>query len=238
MGLGQHALDYATTSIAFYNNRYFDEYRGPISEIPKFKIDKGLEETDSITIGHDVWIGENVIFSGDVNVGHGSIIGAGTIVTKDIPPYSVVVNRNGHGEVIKSRFSDEICADLLQINWWDYNLPPIQSAIEVLIRKLNNQPPFASYSSLNATYSRLSPEDQQNFIARIENNAMQTFYKSFGIDKVSKQDLLELRIPYEDPKLFVDYLKKHDLSRFQKIDELPKFHFYLLSNSALHFQQL
>ena len=43
-----------------------------------------------ITIGDDVWIGANVVVTSGVSVGRGSIIGAGAVVTRDVPAYSVV----------------------------------------------------------------------------------------------------------------------------------------------------
>ncbi|QGY41956.1 maltose O-acetyltransferase [Pseudodesulfovibrio cashew] len=44
-----------------------------------------------ITIEDDVWIGANVVITSGVNIGHGSIIGAGAVVVRDIPPFSVAV---------------------------------------------------------------------------------------------------------------------------------------------------
>lgn len=48
-----------------------------------------------VNIGNDVWIGAHVLFPKSVTVGDGAVIGAGTIVTKDVPPYAVVVSRGG-----------------------------------------------------------------------------------------------------------------------------------------------
>src|SRR5690606_8442993 len=44
-----------------------------------------------VTIGHDVWIGTNAILTSGISIGNGAIIGAGSIVTKDIPPYAIAV---------------------------------------------------------------------------------------------------------------------------------------------------
>ena len=51
----------------------------------------GTTNDDTLKIGANVWIGAGVIVLGAVSVGHGSIIGAGSIVTKDIPPFSIAV---------------------------------------------------------------------------------------------------------------------------------------------------
>ena len=51
---------------------------------------QGMKERAPIVIGNDVWIGRRVIIMPGVRVGDGVIIGAGAVVTKDIPPYCVV----------------------------------------------------------------------------------------------------------------------------------------------------
>lgn len=74
---------------------------------------------EKINIGSDVWIGRNVTLLGDITIGHGAIIGAFSVVAKDIPPYAVVV---GNPCVIKRyRFSLERIEKLLRIQWWNRN---------------------------------------------------------------------------------------------------------------------
>ena len=70
-------------------------------------------------IGNDVWMGAGVMVCRNSIIGHGCVIGAGAIITKDIPPYSVVVG--APGRVIKKRFDDQTISRLLRCNWW--NLP-------------------------------------------------------------------------------------------------------------------
>ena len=64
-------------------------------------IEQGGTEPEPITIGNDVWIGRRVIIMPGVNIGDGCVIGAGAVVTKDIPPYSVA--GGVPAKVIKSR---------------------------------------------------------------------------------------------------------------------------------------
>lgn len=73
---------------------------------------------EKIIIGSDVWIGRNAVLLGGITIGHGAIIGAYSVVAKDIPPYAVVV---GNPCVIKRyRFTTEQIAELLKIAWWNW----------------------------------------------------------------------------------------------------------------------
>ncbi len=67
------------------------------------QVQKKFGEDPDLVIGNDVWIGSNAIILGGITIGDGCVIGAGTIVTKSIPPYSIVVGNPG--KVIKKRFS-------------------------------------------------------------------------------------------------------------------------------------
>ena len=70
-----------------------------------------------MNIGSDVWIGAGAAILAGVNIGHGAIIGARTVVTTDAPPYSVTVGNPGR--VVRLRFSAMQIAGLLQTAWWD-----------------------------------------------------------------------------------------------------------------------
>lgn len=72
----------------------------------------------SIRIGNDVWIGAHSIIRSGVTIGDGSVIGAGSVITKDVEPYTVVVGSN---RVIKQRFSDSIVESLLFMKWWKWD---------------------------------------------------------------------------------------------------------------------
>lgn len=58
------------------------------SDIPM--MDQGMTEAEPVVIGNDVWIGRRAIIMPGVTIGDGSVIGAGAVVTKDVPPYAVV----------------------------------------------------------------------------------------------------------------------------------------------------
>ena len=80
-------------------------------------------------IGNDVWFGAGVIVCRNVRIGDGCVIGAGAVITKDIPPYSVVVGTPGR--VIKKRFSDEMINRLEKCKWWDLPLEVIKRNIDL-----------------------------------------------------------------------------------------------------------
>lgn len=73
---------------------------------------------ERVSIGHDVWIGCNVIIMPGIKIGNGAVIGAGTVVTKDVPSYGVVVGNPS--KLIDYRFDEETRSRLLQLNWWDW----------------------------------------------------------------------------------------------------------------------
>ena len=70
-------------------------------------------------IGNDVWIGAHAIIQSGIKIGDGAIIGSGTIVTKDVPSYAIVVG--SPAKILKYRFNDDIIAKLSKLQWW--NLP-------------------------------------------------------------------------------------------------------------------
>lgn len=86
-----------------------------------------------VTIGHDVWIGHGVIVLPGVTVGNGAILAAGAVVTRDIPPYTIV--GGVPAKAIRSRFPDDIAARLTRIAWWDW---PFETIMERLADFQNN----------------------------------------------------------------------------------------------------
>lgn len=93
------------------------------------KIEDLPNKGDTI-IGNDVWIGQNVTFLPGAHVGDGSIIGANSVVSNDIPPYSVVVGNPAR--IIKKRFDDEMIKLLEKLKWWDKTPNQIQKIIPLL----------------------------------------------------------------------------------------------------------
>ena len=85
-----------------------------------------------VIIGSDVWIGYGATILSGVNIGHGAVIAARSVVTRDVPPYTIV--GGNPAKYIKSRFSEEQIASLLEIAWWDW---PIEKILK-LVPMINN----------------------------------------------------------------------------------------------------
>jgi acetyltransferase-like isoleucine patch superfamily enzyme len=73
---------------------------------------------DDITIGSDVWVGRDAVLLGGIAIGHGAIVGAYSVVAKDIPPYAVVVGNPA--QILRYRFDPDTIARLLALRWWDW----------------------------------------------------------------------------------------------------------------------
>jgi acetyltransferase-like isoleucine patch superfamily enzyme len=72
----------------------------------------------TISIANDVLVGYRALIKDGVKIGNGAIVGAGAVVTKDVPDYAVVAGVPA--KVIRFRFSPDIISQLLKIAWWDW----------------------------------------------------------------------------------------------------------------------
>jgi len=100
----------------YHPNSYdwVDEYRS------MDRLSRTPDMFKQVTIGNDVWTGHNVNVLAGVNIGDGAVIAAGSVVTKDVPPYAIVA---GVPAAIKRfRFSEKIVERLLRSKWWELEL--------------------------------------------------------------------------------------------------------------------
>lgn len=93
---------------------FYDEWGLDVHNIASAWDNKG-----DIVVGNDVWIGYEAVILSGVKIGDGAIIGARALVTKDVPPYSVV--GGVPAKIIKQRFSAEVIEKLQKIKWWNFS---------------------------------------------------------------------------------------------------------------------
>ena len=80
--------------------------------------------SETVEIGHDVWIGAGAYVRSGVKIGSGAVIGARAVVTRDVMPYAIVAGNPAR--LIRSRFDEETVARLLELQWWDWPLEKIR----------------------------------------------------------------------------------------------------------------
>ena len=78
-------------------------------------------------LGHDVWIGHGVVVLPGVSLGNGAVAGAGAIVTKDVPAWTIVVGNPA--KVLRPRFPDGVAEAMERIAWWDWNRDRLRAAM-------------------------------------------------------------------------------------------------------------
>ncbi|AHM60609.1 transferase hexapeptide repeat containing protein [Flammeovirgaceae bacterium 311] len=91
---------------------------------------KAYPSKGNTVIGNDVWLGYKAAIMPGVTIGDGAIIGAYAVVSKDVPPYSIVAGNPA--ALIRRRFSEEDIERLLNIRWWDWPIEKITRNIQLL----------------------------------------------------------------------------------------------------------
>lgn len=104
---------------------FFEEWDLKIEDVADSWNNKG-----DIVIGNDVWIGYEAVIMAGVTIGDGAIIGTRAVVTKDVPPYTIV--GGVPAKIIRKRFSDDTISKLLEIKWWNWEKEKIQKNIEAI----------------------------------------------------------------------------------------------------------
>jgi acetyltransferase-like isoleucine patch superfamily enzyme len=90
------------------------------------EFDSTLRPTSTKTfLGSDVWVGDNAVILAGVRIGDGAVVGAGTIVTKNIPDFSIVVGNPAH--VVRYRFSESLQKKILKSPWWTKELEHLKN---------------------------------------------------------------------------------------------------------------
>jgi len=104
---------------------YCPEYYSETAERDRIFFNE--RRNDRVIIGNDVWIGHAVIVLPGVTVGDGAVLAAGTVVTRDVAPYTIV--GGVPARQIRERFSREIASKLTRIGWWNWPFETIMARL-------------------------------------------------------------------------------------------------------------
>ena len=116
---GRHPLDFIST---YPLNMLF----------PKFKStgrSRAFPPNLSVVVGNDVWIGRDSLIMAGVTIGDGAVVGARSLVNKDVPPYAIV--GGSPARIIKYRFDEQTVAQLLALRWWDWEDDVIEKNMDL-----------------------------------------------------------------------------------------------------------
>ncbi|MDO6803818.1 CatB-related O-acetyltransferase [Wenyingzhuangia sp. 1_MG-2023] len=114
-GMHPFEVPYVSTSPAFVSTR--KQNGSTFVNKSKFEEIKYVEETYSVVIGNDCWIGDGVFINGGITIADGAMVLAHAVVTKDVPPYAIV--GGVPAKVLRYRYDKETIDFLLNFKWWD-----------------------------------------------------------------------------------------------------------------------
>jgi acetyltransferase-like isoleucine patch superfamily enzyme len=109
IGLGVHPTSMISTYPGFYASR--------ASGATRFASTVEALESSPVVLGNDVWVGNSAIILDGVEIGHGSVVAAGAVVTKSVAAYSIVAGVPAR--IVRQRFDDRMVRFLLAFAWWD-----------------------------------------------------------------------------------------------------------------------
>ena len=102
---------------------FFEEW-----QLDKKDVASAWDNKGDIVIGSDVWIGYEAVVMAGVHIGDGAIIASRAVVTKDVPPYTIVGGTPA--QEIRKRFDESTIAQLQELQWWDW---PVEKISKVLL---------------------------------------------------------------------------------------------------------
>ena len=105
---------------------FYDEWG-----LEKENVTEAWDNKGDIIIGNDVWIGYDAVIMAGVTIGDGAIIGTRAVVTKDVPPYTIV--GGVPAKEIRKRFDNKTISELLRLKWWNWSIDKINAAIPYIM---------------------------------------------------------------------------------------------------------
>ena len=99
--------------------------------LEKKNVSAAWDNRGDILIGNDVWIGYEAVIMSGVSIGDGAIVGTRAVVTKDVPPYTIV--GGVPAKKIRMRYDDEKIERLTQLMWWDWPAEKIRENLSFIM---------------------------------------------------------------------------------------------------------
>ena len=106
-------------------------------ELEKLNITTAWDNKGDIVIGNDVWIGYEAVIMAGVHIGDGAIIAARAVVTKDVPPYTIVGGTPA--KEIRKRFDADVIQQLLMLKWWNWSTDKIRQCLPYIAEGKMNE---------------------------------------------------------------------------------------------------
>ena len=122
-----NSANHALRSLSNYTFPLFFEEWG----LNKKNVASAWDNKGDIIIGNDVWIGYEAVIMAGVHIGDGAVIAARAVVTKDVPPYTIVGGTPARK--IRMRFEEETIAKLQQIQWWNWPVEKIRRSLPYIM---------------------------------------------------------------------------------------------------------
>lgn len=145
-GLGKHPTNYLSTHPAFFSTK---------KQAGKSFVEEDLfTEVNTTSVGNDVWVGTRAVILDGIKIGDGAIIAAGSVVTKNVPPYAIVAGVPG--KVIRFRFDEKSIEKLLWLKWWDLD----EDSIISISKKAQKTTEF-THSFLNQLLNEFKQNEQK-----------------------------------------------------------------------------
>ena len=94
------------------------------------EVTEAWDHRGDIVIGNDVWIGYEAVILSGVTIGDGAIVAARSVVTRDVPPYTIV--GGVPARPIRRRFDQETIDALLELRWWDWPLEKLSKSLRAI----------------------------------------------------------------------------------------------------------
>jgi virginiamycin A acetyltransferase len=127
----EHPTGWATSSPFSYapqGLQGFHDYLTEDQRVASFDLHPDTFRAGPVELGHDVWVGQGAMFSGDIKIGTGAVVAARALVTRDVAPYAIVGGTPA--KVIRMRFPEPIVERLLASQWWRFG-PDVLQPLDV-----------------------------------------------------------------------------------------------------------